>query len=155
IAGRFLEMSEERLEELIHSKVLGTVRCSREVVPYMRWQGGGHIINIAGQMGRQPGPQLTGPTSAAVISFTRGASQELAADNIRVTVISPGLIATERLWEARSADQIAQLGSNVPVGHIGEPDDIAAMVVYLASERAGYITGTNIMVDGGQSRAAF
>lgn len=140
---------------------MGYIRFVRLVVPYFKQQGDGRIVNIIGGAGRTPRPNFLpgGTTNAALLNFTRGISKELAQNNIRINAISPGLTDTRRAKTL--AQQNAQsLGISVeeynlqavkgiPLGKIVQPDEIAALALFLVSDLASSITGTEIQVDGG------
>jgi NAD(P)-dependent dehydrogenase (short-subunit alcohol dehydrogenase family) len=94
----------------------------------------------------RPGFALYASAKAALGMLTRSLALELAADGIRVNAVAPGAIATERNVEAGS------LRDEVPLGRPGEPDEVAALVAYLASEEARYVTGASLLIDGGMSQ---
>lgn len=165
--GFVLDLPDQAFVDAIQVKLLGYVRCARAVVPYMRQQGGGCIVMIAGGAGRQPGTNMAaaGVANAGIISFTKALADAMAKDNIRVVAISPGLIHTERsqfILETTAREQgvpmeevMRRTTANVPLGRLGETRDIANMVLVLASDHARYVTGTTIAVDGGNARSAF
>jgi NAD(P)-dependent dehydrogenase (short-subunit alcohol dehydrogenase family) len=145
-------------------KRYGAIHCSQAALPYMRAQGGGCIINITTPGGKAPGARST-PSSvsrAAGIALTKAMSQEYAADNILVNTVCIGLIKSgqhQRRWEkAHAADPNLSLeafyetmGQTVPLGRVGEAREAGDLIAFLASARAGYITGTAVNVDGGRS----
>jgi 3-oxoacyl-[acyl-carrier protein] reductase len=140
------------------------VRACNKVIPYMRKDGWGRIINISSIYGKQPGGLFDyDAIKAAVNMLTKDLSNYLAKDNILVNAVCPGPIRTP-LWEAPGGggDQLGEvLGmsgkeamawvaeQHIPLGHFGLPEDIANVVTFLASERAKFITGQAINVDGG------
>ena len=139
----------------------GTIFAAQAVVPSMKKRGGGAIINFASQAGRRGEPNIVlyCSTKAAVISVTQSLALELAADNIRVNAIAPGVIDTP-MWDVVDA-QFAQyenkpkgqkkkeVGEAVPLGRMGDPRDVADPCVFLASDEARYITAQTLNVDGG------
>ena len=140
----------------------GTIFVTRAVVPGMRARGrGGAIINFASQAGRRGEPHLAiyCATKAAIISLTQSFALELAPDNIRVNAIAPGVVDTP-MWdkvdglfakyEQRPPGEKKRLvGKAVPLGRMGQPDDIAEPCVFLACDQARYITAQTLNVDGG------
>ena len=140
-------------------KLMAQVRTARAAIPHMRAQGGGSIVNISMAGAKQP-HAASFPTSvsrAAGLALTKGLSQEVATDNIRVNAIGLGWIKS-RQQELRAAQaglsvaaHYAQLGPKVPLGRLGEPDEVAKVIVFLASDAASYVTGSCINVDGGGS----
>lgn len=145
------------LDLLLTSVVAGT----RYATPHLIARGGGAIINTASIAGTQAGwgPLAYSTAKGAVIHFTRCAAAELSAHKIRINAICPGLIATSIFGASlglprEQADQMAAMvaavgGPAQPLGRPGKPEDIAAMVLHLASEAGGFITGTHLVVDGG------
>lgn len=145
-------------------KLFGAIHCTQAVLPYLRARGGGRIINLTTPGGKAAGARSV-PTSvsrAAGIALTKALSQEYAADNILVNTVCVGLIKSgqhERRWqEAHAADpeltlddHYASMGQNVPLGRVGEAREVGDLIAFLASERASYITGASINVDGGRS----
>jgi NAD(P)-dependent dehydrogenase (short-subunit alcohol dehydrogenase family) len=145
------------LDLLLTSVMVGT----RAAVPIMKAQGGGAIVNTASVAGMQAGygPLAYSTAKGAVMHFTRCAAAELSPANIRINAICPGMIATSIFGASLGmaipvADQLAALvaekgGAVQPIPRAGLPADIAAMVAFLGSDEAGFITGASIQVDGG------
>lgn len=145
-------------------KVFGYVRLARAVFPLMQAQGGGRIVNIIGSAGRQPnaGYLAGGGANAALMNMTKALADEGAPHGILVNGINPGPIRTER-WDSMMARMAAEKGQNPtdvesdwlrdnPLGRPGEPQEVAALAVFLASTRASYINGVLVQVDGGATR---
>jgi 3-oxoacyl-[acyl-carrier protein] reductase len=165
LPGRIEEVSAESLGAHLQTKVVGPWELARQVAPHMRRQGGGRFIVIIGQAGKVPQASAIASTisNAAQHAFVKSLSDDLGRDNILVNAVCPSRIATPLTAEltlynevslGRSLEQQeSQWGVEVPLGRWGEPDDIAHAVVFLASERAGFICGTNIDVDGGHQRS--
>jgi NAD(P)-dependent dehydrogenase (short-subunit alcohol dehydrogenase family) len=129
----------------------GFLMC-RSFVPHMKGRGYGRIINIASIMGHISLPQRTAYSSskAGLLGFTRALALELAPDGITVVSISPGPFATEMTIPLMNNPEInEQLMSKTPMRRWGQPEDIGKLALYLCSEDAGFITGTDIVVDGG------
>jgi 3-oxoacyl-[acyl-carrier protein] reductase len=157
----FEQTVDEVWQEDVEVMLYGAIRCTRLAVPYMRQQGGGRIINITSIAGKQPSvPSVpTSVTRAAVINLTKALANEYAADNILVNAICLGHLKSAqwtRRWQAEfshlTLDEFYALqGESIPLRRLGEAEDVADLVCFLASERARYITGTAINIDGGLS----
>jgi 3-oxoacyl-[acyl-carrier protein] reductase len=167
-AGRSSAMPFEKADddawrEDIEVKLFGAIRCTRLAIPYMRQQGGGRIINMTTIGGKHPGARSvpTSVTRAAGINLTKALANEYAADNILVNTICLGRIKSAqwtRRWQAQfshlTLDEFyATQGESIPLKRLGEAEDVADLVCFLASERARYITGAAINIDGGISGA--
>jgi NAD(P)-dependent dehydrogenase (short-subunit alcohol dehydrogenase family) len=143
----------------INIKVMAHVRTARAVIPHMRKQGGGRIISLNMVAAKQPGAKQfpTTVSRAAGLALTKGLSKELAASNILVNAVAVGKIKSKQ--QERSAaragltveEHYAQTGKTVPLGRMGEAEEVANVIAFLASDAASYITGTCINVDGGLS----
>lgn len=131
-------------------------RITDRLVPAMKAAGWGRIITLTGAM-TQPNVNAAGPAKAALWSWSRSLSAQLAPFGITVNCIAPGRISTPqitgRLFPTEEA-QRAEIQQRIPMGRFGEPEELAALVAFLASEPAGYITGTQVPVDGGMIRMA-
>jgi len=155
-----LEMKD--WESIFAVNVTGVFVCSKAVIPYMRKQGGGRIINTASQAGKTGLTLLTHycATKAAVIGFTRGLALEVAKDNILVNCFCPGSVMTDMTRrEAKWASEIskkpeeeilAEWESAIPLGHYASPAEVARLATFLASDYAGYMTGQAVNISGGQ-----
>jgi 3-oxoacyl-[acyl-carrier protein] reductase len=145
-------------------KVFGYIRLAREVFPIMQAKGGGRIINIIGTAGRQPNANYLagGGANAALMNMTKALADEGAPHNILVNAINPGPIRTERWDSLMSQMSVAQgrtpqeveaawLREN-PLKRPGEPHEVAGLAVFLASDRASYINGVIVPIDGGAIR---
>lgn len=163
-----LELAEEVFRHHMDLMLFGPIQLCKRVIPYMRKQRWGRIINISSIFSKQPGGLLDYDSiKAAMNMWTKDFSNYLAKDNILVNSVCPGPIRTP-LWDGpgQMAEKIGkELGmtipevmkwfaeQNIPLGHHGEPEDIANMVVFLASDRAKFITGQAINVDGGMVKS--
>ena len=145
------EISGADWDEVIAVNVKGVFFSTRAVMTPMGKQGGGRIVNIASNAGKT-GSVIAGvhyaASKAAVISLTKSFARRLAPMGIRVNAVSPGPVRTPAV-ETLSPEEADRLRSNVPVGRIAEPDDIAAAVLFLASDRADFVAGEILDVDGG------
>jgi 3-oxoacyl-[acyl-carrier protein] reductase len=160
-AGRIEDLDDDIWMTSFELKFMGYMRLSRAVLPAMRTQGWGRIVNIIGGGGHSPRPGyiLGGAYNAALINFTRALGKSAAPDGVLVNGINPSSIDTPRWaslmqqrskFEGRSADEInAGIEANIPVGRLGTSEDIAGLVAFLCSERAGFLAATNINSDGG------
>ncbi len=139
---------------LFEVNVLGTVFPSQAVVPYMIKQSGGRIVHISSKAAvvGEPGHVAYSASKGAVLSMTRAMAVDLAPHNITVNAVCPGPVFTDMLLAAvpDAADRQA-LAQKAPLGRLGQPEDVAAAVLYLASDDAGWCTGQAISVDGGFS----
>jgi len=129
--------------------------CCRAALPYLRANGGGRIVNTSSVAGRSQS-QLGGPqyaaAKAAVIGFTRQLAFQVAQDQITVNAVAPAPSMSERvaaIWDQRAEDYKKEVLSRIPMGRLGELDELAAAVCFLLSDLAGYITGQTIDVNGG------
>ena len=162
--GHFLELTEDDWIDSLALKLLGQVRCCRVALPVMRARGGGVIVNVIGHRGKQPDGRAlpAGAANAALINFTMGLAQEEARHRVRVVGVNPAPVETRRLQavfetEARLLGvSVEEAGrrwlSHVPLGRAASPGEIADVIVFLASARASFVTGTVVSVDGGATR---
>ena len=160
-AGYFYDFGDEAWLEAHQLTLLSTVRLIRAALPAMRARQWGRIINITSVSVKQPIDNLllSNVYRPGVIGLAKTLSAQLATDGITVNNVAPGYTRTDRVLDlarARAADTgqeveavLAGTVGNVPMGRMGEPGELAALVAFLASERAGYITGATIQVDGG------
>ena len=160
---KMLELTEEDWRASIELNLMSAVRLSLGCVPLMRAQGGGRIVNISSRVGRQPDPYFApyAAAKAALINFTKNLANAFSRDGILCNCVVPGLVRTEAVEEAarrsatatgKSVDEVfaATLAKRpIPVGRLGEPADVAGLVVFLASVQASWITGATLTVDGG------
>jgi 3-oxoacyl-[acyl-carrier protein] reductase len=164
--GTFDDFAEEEWQKALDQNFLSAVRTIREALPFLR-QRGGRIINITSVAVKQPIDRLILSNSVrlGVVGMAKTLSREIARDGITVNNVCPGNIATQRLlslFEARAQregrsfqDVVAEEEGRTPTGFLGEPADVAALVTFLASDKARYISGATIQVDGGSTTAVF
>lgn len=163
--GVFDEMDDAKWQSAFELNLLSTIRLIREVLPHMRKAGGGAIINLQSTSVKTPLDNmiLSNSVRSGVIGLAKTLSKELAKDRIRVNNVLPGAILTDRLRNLL-AGQAQKTGKpfeevrraregDIPLGHLGDPEDVANMIVFLASDRARYVTGATVQVDGGAVRS--
>jgi NAD(P)-dependent dehydrogenase (short-subunit alcohol dehydrogenase family) len=150
-------VDDEAWQADIDLKLMAAVRLCRRVIPIMRERGGGSIVNATIIGGKAPPARglPTTVTRAAGINLTKALANEYAADGIRVNTICIGLLKSAQ-WERRAGDRpvealYEELASRVPLARIGEAEEYADLVAFLVSDRAAYITGAAINLDGGLS----
>lgn len=160
--GEFLKLSDDAWLQDWTLKFFGYVRMAREVLPHMQRRHGGVIVNVIGAAALNPRGSYTigGAANAALNHFTKALADESAQFGVRVVGINPGPILTERLLKMRggltpsSANQSDDeaLRRMTPLGRVGKPEEVADLVLFLASARAAFIHGANITIDGGMTR---
>lgn len=155
----------EAWTEALELSLLSTIRLVQAAVPYMRRERWGRIVCITSVSVKNPIPGLilSNTVRPGVVGFAKTVSEEYALDGITVNVVCPGYMATDRvaeLSEGRAGEEGVSIGeilertvSKIPVGRMGDPKELGDLVAFLASERAGYITGTTIQIDGGFVRS--
>jgi 3-oxoacyl-[acyl-carrier protein] reductase len=160
----FLAVTDAKWEEVWQLNVMSYVRAIRAAVPGMRERGGGVIVNVSSTAGKRPSTGMPdySVTKAAVLSLSRLVADLYAGDGIRCNAIAPGPTATEAwLGDGGLADQQAKrsgksreevleaVGKGRPLGRLAEPEEIAAVIAFLCSDRASYVTGAAWSADGG------
>jgi NAD(P)-dependent dehydrogenase (short-subunit alcohol dehydrogenase family) len=157
--GNFLEVDDKVWGADLELKVFGAIRCTRLAVPHMRKQGSGRIVNITISSAKQPGAESM-PTSvsrAAGLALTKALSKEYAADNILVNTVCIGKIKSgqhERRYTRQgiSAEEYyRRTAKDIPLGRVGDAEEVASVIAFLVSDAASYVTGTSINLDGGIS----
>ena len=153
------DTSDEEWTEAFAQTLFPAIRASRLAVPHMRRRGSGAIIMIASIWGRESGGRMTyNAVKAAEISLAKSMAQQLARDNIRVNSVAPGsILAPGGSWHRRQQadpEGIAEfVARELPFGRFGRPEEVGAVVAFLASPRASWISGASVPVDGCQSRS--
>jgi 3-oxoacyl-[acyl-carrier protein] reductase len=159
--GYFEDFKTEDWQEALELNLLSIVNLTREVLPSMKKQKWGRIVNITSIAVKQPidGLILSNTARAAVIGLTKTLSNEYAKYNILFNNVCPGRIMTDRIIELANKRAkltkksfnrvIKEMESDIPVGRIGDPRELSALVAFLASEKSSYITGNTIQIDGG------
>lgn len=166
-AGYFDDFAADDYRRAVELNLISTVNLCRAAVPHMRDNGWGRIVGITSIAAKQPVENLilSNTTRAAVSGFMKSLADQVASTGITVNTVCPGFHLTERLLNltAKSAakqgisteEAIRRLAANIPANRIGDPKEFAAVVAFLCSERASYVTGTAIQVDGGVYRALY
>jgi len=145
------EMAEEEWNRVIGTNLIGTFLCSRAVVPHLLTQRSGRIISLTSGrafQGARHGAHYAA-SKAGIIAFSKSLALELAPYGITVNVICPGITDTAQPRGHQTEEQIYAQGQRVPLGRIGQPEDLAGPAIFLASDAAGFITGQTILVNGG------
>jgi 3-oxoacyl-[acyl-carrier protein] reductase len=163
--GLLLDLTEADWHQALELKFLGYVRCMKAVIPHMLRQGGGRIVNIVGNDGVKPiGVELTpSAANAADLAVTVALAEQYGRHNICINAVNPGPVATER-WDGLIGGiaRIRNIGvaeaqkraeTSIPLGRICTPEEVANVAVFVASERASFMNGALITLDGGQRKA--
>lgn len=166
-AGVFEDLDRDVWHQAVRQNLDSVVNLTRAVLPGMKERGWGRIVNVTSISVKQPvdGLMLSNAVRAAVTGFAKTLSNEVAASGVTVNNVLPGYTRTERVEQlAKSlaeregipeAEAIARWERQIPMGRIGEPPEFGAAVAFLASERASYITGVSLPVDGGWIKGLF
>ena len=145
------EMAEEEWDRVIGTNLIGTFLCSRAVVSHLLTQRSGRIISLTSGrafQGARHGAHYAA-SKAGIIAFSKSLAIELAPYGITVNVICPGITDTAQPRGHQTEEQIYVQGERIPLGRIGQPEDLAGPAVFLASDAAGFITGQTILANGG------
>jgi len=162
-SGRFAALTDAGLQTQLDTKVFGFMRAIRLVVPGMRARRWGRIVNVIGGAGKEPDPYMlgSGMTNSALLNLTKALATELGADNVLVNAVCPGWVDTG-LWRRNASGLAAELGAGSEeearrlaarknaLGRFGRAAELADAIAFLCSERASFITGVSLNVDGGR-----
>jgi 3-oxoacyl-[acyl-carrier protein] reductase len=163
--GDLYTLSDAEWGRSFEKKLNGFARCMRHAIPPMRQRKWGRIVNVTGGAGRQPQPNAvaTGMNNAAILNLTKAMASELAKDGILLNAVVPSSTLTERLEDAirktaaqtrkTEAEVLKERGAKFPLGRLAKPEEVAAVVAFLCSERASYVLGCAWQVDGGAMAA--
>ena len=160
--GRFADLSDEDWRRGFEVVTLNFVRFVRAAVPHMRERGWGRIVGIQSISVKEPVEHidLSNGIRPGIAGLMKALMPDLARDGITINLVLPGIFATSRISpglgsgdeqrEAELREQLAPLAATIPLGRLGEPSELGALVAFLASEQASYITGAVYQVDGGR-----
>ncbi len=154
LGGLVDSYSEDDLETVLSVNLKACFRLSRACIPYFRKRGGGRLLftsSVTGPRVVMPGTSYYAASKGGMNAFIRTAAVELARENITVNGVEPGYIRTAAMELLADAEGLKQMAKYIPAGYIGEPEDIAYAMLYLASDEGRYITGQTICVDGGST----
>ena len=165
-SGRFAAMTDAGLKEQLETKLFGFLRTIRLVYPVMKAQRWGRIVNLIGGAGKEPDPYMfgSGITNSGLLNITKSLSTEFGEDNVLVNAVCPGWVDTN-LWRRNAEGLAAELGVQSEeearrraarknsLNRFGKPEELANAIVFLCSERASYITGVSLNLDGGRLKS--
>ncbi len=165
-SGRFDVMTDAGLREQLDTKLFGFLRTIRLVYPAMKAQRWGRIVNLIGGAGKEPDPYMfgSGITNSGLLNITKSLSTEFGEDNVLVNAVCPGWVDTN-LWRRNAEGLAAELGAQSEeearrraarknsLNRFGKPEELANAIVFLCSERASYITGVSLNLDGGRLKS--
>ncbi len=160
--GTFESTPDEAWADAFELSLRSVVRLTRLALPHLRASGSGRVVNVTSWSVREPIPNLilSNAIRPGVLGWAKSVAHELGRDGITVNTIAPGKVATGRmheLWKSRPDPAAAEAEdiASIPVGRMGQPEEIAAAVAFLCSEQAGYISGVVLPVDGGALRGVW
>ena len=165
-SGRFAAMTDEGLKEQLETKLFGFLRAIRLVYPMMKERRWGRIVNMIGGAGKEPDPYMfgSGITNSGLLNITKSLSTEFGEDNVLVNAVCPGWVDTN-LWQRNAQGLARELGAKSEeearrqaarknsLNRFGKPEELANAIVFLCSERASYITGVSLNLDGGRLKS--
>ena len=165
-SGRFAVMTDEGLKEQFETKIFGFMRLIRLVYPMMKEGRWGRIVNLIGGAGKEPDPYMfgSGITNSGLLNITKSLSTEFGEDNVLVNAVCPGWVDTN-LWQRNAQGLAQELGAETEeearrraarknsLNRFGKPEELANAIVFLCSERASYITGVSLNLDGGRLKS--
>jgi NAD(P)-dependent dehydrogenase (short-subunit alcohol dehydrogenase family) len=165
--GEFLSVEDDVWRAAFELKFLGAVKLSRAVIPHMQAQKYGRIVNVIGMFGREPAKQAlpASAVNAAFMAINKGLSQQYGGDGIFVNAVDPGPTRSARIMtlfadmakanNTTPEDLENGFRQQIPIGRLGEVDEVARVVTFLASDASGNVNGTVVAIDGGMSKGLF
>jgi 3-oxoacyl-[acyl-carrier protein] reductase len=165
-SGRFAAIRDDEMQTQLDTKLFGFLRAIRAVYPMMKAQKWGRIVNTIGGAGKEPDPYMfgSGITNSSLLNVTKSLATEFGEDNVLVNAVCPGWVDTN-LWRRNAGGLAAELGApseeearrraalKNSLNRFGKPEELANAIVFLCSERASYITGVSLNLDGGRLKA--
>ncbi|MFG1943417.1 SDR family NAD(P)-dependent oxidoreductase [Nonomuraea sp. NPDC048826] len=154
-AGRFVDATAADWDVAVQRNLLGSVRLMRAVLPDMRARGWGRIVTVTSRSAREAidGLALSNATRSAVAGMVRTLAREVGGEGVLVNNVMPGPIDTDRLRDLSGGEEgLAARAAGIPVGRVGRAEEVGDVVAFLASERASFVNGISLLVDGGESR---
>jgi NAD(P)-dependent dehydrogenase (short-subunit alcohol dehydrogenase family) len=152
VIRRTEEIPDEEWDRILRFNLTSVFVCSKAVLPTMKRQHAGRIVNMSSVAGRAGAVTVASHYAAAkagILGFTRHLAREVAAEGITVNAVAPGTVATERWKALRTPEESRRLADGVPARRVCDPSEIAECVLFLASDAAGYMTGATLDVNGG------
>jgi 3-oxoacyl-[acyl-carrier protein] reductase len=148
---RIQDLTRDEWQEILDANLKSTFLCCRAVTPVMKNHKSGNIVNTSSNFGFTGNPLHTAYSAAkyAIVGFTKSLALELAPYGIRANCIAPGLTATERVLSHHSREAFDAMARTLPIGHAGEPADVAEGIAFLLSKDSDYMTGQTLHVNGG------
>ena len=165
--GEFLSIEDQVWRDAFELKFLGAVKLSRAVIPHMQSRKYGRIVNVIGMFGREPAKQAlpASAVNAAFMAINKGLSQQYGGDGIFVNAVDPGPTRSARIMtlfadmakanNTTPEELESRFRQQIPIGRLGEVDEVARVVTFLASDASGNVNGTVVAVDGGMSKGLF
>ncbi|MDQ7776173.1 SDR family NAD(P)-dependent oxidoreductase [Paracoccus aminovorans] len=150
---KIMEIGPQNYDDVLDVNLRGTLYCSQAVIPHMRGNQSGAIVNLSSVSAQRGGGIFGGPhysaAKAGILGLTKAMARELAPDNIRVNAICPGFIATDITAGKLTDEMRVTINAGIPMGRPGTADEVAGCALFLASELASYVTGSEVDVNGG------
>ena len=146
------EVSEEEWEQVLNVNLKSVFLCCRAVIPHMRKQKSGKIVNVASIAGKEGNPRMIpySASKAGVICLTKALAKEVVEDGIRVNCVAPAVIGTTIL-DTLTDEQVAYMTERIPMKRVGKPEEVGAVIHFLASEASSFVTGQCYDVSGGRA----